>query len=79
MVGTFKTQAWITFFFPLQMVKILPSMKFLSPYNPQEFSDVNVSSTKIDLAERQRSSTSGDGSEPNMRAVRCIKKYIRLE
>lgn len=61
------------------MVKILPSMEFLSPYNPLEFSDVNVSSTKIDLAERQRSSTSGDGSEPNMHAVRCIKKYIRLE
>lgn len=66
---------------------MLPSIKFLSLYNPLEFFDVNVSSTKIDLAERQRrSSTSGDGSKPNISAVGsmkilCIhfKKYIRLE
>lgn len=68
------------------MVKLLPSIEFLSPYNPLEFSDVSVSSTKIDLAERPRSSTSGDGSEPNIPAVKSIKrlcihfkKYIRIK
>ena len=68
------------------MVKLLPSIEFLSPYNPLEFSDVSVSNTKIDLAERPRSSTSGDGSEPNIPAVKSIKrlcihfkKYIRIK
>lgn len=60
-------------FFSLQMVKLLPSIEFLSPYNPLEFSDVSVSSTEIDLAERSRSSTSGDGSEPNIPTVKSIK------
>lgn len=55
------------------MVKMLPVIKFSSSYNPLEFSDVSVSGTKIDLAERLRSSISVYGSGPNIPVVRSIK------
>lgn len=56
---------------------MLLSIKFLSPYNALEFSDVSVSSTKIDLAERQRrSSTSVMALSQRFLQLEALKYFV---